>query len=101
MVARDSDVSMDFRGLTPGFLPMPERGFAGFFKGFLNSPKGGYLLPVYIGQLLREGREGVKVPETRDTRYGVTCKEDKQTVTDAMRAPVERGAYREDLYSGL
>ena len=97
----DSYVSMNFWGLTPDFLPVLEQGFAGFFKDLSNPLKGEYLLPIFIGQLLREGKVSVKVLETRDTWYGVTYKEDKQAVIDAMRGLVERGEYREDLYSDL
>ncbi len=97
----DSYVSMNFWGLTPDFLPVLEQGFADFFKNLENPLKGEYLLPIFIGSLLREGKVSVKVLETRDTWYGVTYKEDKQAVIDAMRALVAGGVYREDLYGDL
>ncbi|MBO2517829.1 MAG: nucleotidyltransferase [Clostridiales bacterium] len=97
----ESYVSMNFWGLTPDFLPVLENGFTDFFKDLSNPLKGEYLLPIFIGQLLREGKVSVKVLETKDTWFGVTYAQDKQAVIDAMRGLIAEGVYEKDLFSDL
>lgn len=97
----ESYVSMNFWGLTPDFLPVLEKGFVDFFKDLSNPLKGEYLLPIFIGGLLRENKVSVKVLETRDTWFGVTYAEDKQAVIDAMRGLIADGVYEKDLFSDL
>ena len=93
-------VSMNMWGLTPEFLPVLERGFTEFFQS--NDPVNGeYLLPIYIGQLLREGRITVKMLETHDKWFGVTYQEDRENVVDSIKRLTEAGLYGEDLFADL
>lgn len=96
-------VSMNMWGLTPQFLQMLEEGFAAFFEDAVpeNPLKAEYLLPIYIGQLLREGKVRVKVLETKDKWFGVTYQEDKALVVDSFRKLIEAGVYHKDLYCDL
>ena len=102
-VAIDPDVSMNMWGLMPEFLDLLEEGFTEFFRDTIptNPLKAEYLLPIYIGQLLRENRISVKVLETKDAWFGVTYKEDLPLVMDSIRALIRDGVYEEDLYSDL
>lgn len=93
-------VSMNMWGLTPDFLDEVEKGF----KEFLASVKPGdikaeYLLPSIIGGLLEEGRATVRVLETHDRWFGVTYKEDKQSVVDSFKKLIADGVYKEKLFS--
>ena len=93
-------VSMNMWGLTPDFLDEVETGF----KNFLSNLKPGdikaeYLLPSIIGGLLEEGRATVKVLETHDKWFGVTYKEDKQSVVDSFKKLIADGVYKEKLFS--
>ena len=97
----DALVSMNMWGLTPDFMGILETGFREFFSKLENPLKDEYLLPIYIGGLLREKKVTVKVLDTPDKWYGVTYKADKGTVTDAIREMTENGAYRKDLFSDL
>ena len=74
----DSLVSMNMWGLTLDFLDLLEEGFKEFFnKEVSQDPlKSEYLIPVFIGQLLEQGKMNVKVLRTDDTWYGMTYKED-------------------------
>lgn len=96
-------VSMNMWGLTPGFMDTLEEGFRNFFSGAAaaNPLKAEYLLPIFIGQLLREGKASVKVLETRDKWFGVTYQEDKAQVTESFRRLIQNGVYRGDLYGDL
>ena len=99
----ESHVSMNMWGLMPEFISLLEEGFEAFFTEAVpaNPLKAEYLLPIYIGQLLREDRITVKVLETRDAWFGVTFKEDKPAVVASFKALLSSGVYTEDLYSDL
>ena len=99
----ESHVSMNMWGLMPEFISLLEEGFEAFFTEAVpaNPLKAEYLLPIYIGQLLRENRITVKVLETRDAWFGVTFKEDKPAVVASFKALLSSGVYSEDLYSDL
>ena len=96
-------VSMNMWGVTPAFLTMLEKGFVAFMDNTvpLNPLKAEYLLPVFIGELLRNGLVTVQVLETQDQWFGVTYKEDKPLVTASIRALIDRGVYQKDLYADL
>lgn len=94
------NVSMNMWGLSPLFLEELERGF----PAFLDSLKEGdikteYLLPKIIDKLVQSGQARVRVLETQDKWFGVTYKEDKPAVAEAIRRLVEAGAYPEKLFA--
>ena len=90
----DTPVSMNMWGLQPEFLDILERGFKEFLE---NTPKedlkAEYLLPTIIGQLLKEGKASVKVLHSKDKWFGVTYKEDKESVVKAIKELIEQGLY--------
>lgn len=91
--------SMNMWGLPASFLKVLEEGFPDFLKGLKEGDiKSEYLLPEIINAKLREGKATVKVLETPDKWFGVTYKEDKQTVVDSLKALIAGGAYPEKLY---
>ena len=69
----NSLVSMNMWGLTPEFLDVLEDGFKEFFKKEVpgNPLKAEYLIPIFIGELLEQGKMSVKVLKTNDTWYGM------------------------------
>ena len=99
----ESLVSMNMWGLTPAFLETLEEGFKVFFKeDVLENPmKAEYLIPIFIGQLLDQGKMSVKVLKSNDTWYGMTYKEDVAAVKESFSEMLKDGLYREDLYSDL
>ena len=99
----ESLVSMNMWGLTPAFLETLEEGFKVFFKEEVpeNSMKAEYLIPIFIGQLLDQGKMSVKVLKSNDTWYGMTYKEDVAAVKESFSEMLKDGLYREDLYSDL
>ena len=99
----ESHVSMNMWGLTPAFIRTLGEGFKAFFSESVpeNPMKAEYLLPIFIGQLLREGKVSVKALETDDRWFGVTYAEDRPLVEEGIKALIESGVYKEDLYSDL
>jgi len=101
-LALNTPVSMNMWGVTPRFIEYLADGFVNFFKKIGgNELKAEYLLPDFIGELLRAGVIRVKVLHTPDQWFGVTYKEDKDSVIRSMRALIEKGVYRADLFSDL
>ena len=96
-------VSMNMWGLTPDFLEVLENGFEEFFEKDVkqNPTTAEYLIPVVIGQLLNQGKISVKVLKSNDTWYGMTYKEDVESVKLSFKKMLENGAYKADLFSGL
>lgn len=85
------------------FLNVLEAKFEDFFKEAVskNPLKAEYLLPILIGDLLREKKCTVKVLETQDKWFGVTYKEDKEAVVQNFRKLIADEIYEEELYRDL
>ena len=99
----NSLVSMNMWGLTPDFLDVLENGFKEFFEKEVpsNPQKAEYLIPIFIGELLEQGKMSVKVLKTNDTWYGMTYHEDVAAVKDSFKKMLENGVYKADLFSDL
>ena len=99
----DTPVSMNMWGLTPDFLDMLEKGFKEFFEKEVpgNPLKAEYLIPIFIGELLEQGKMSVKVLKTNDTWYGMTYHEDVAAVKDSFKKMLEKGVYKADLFADL
>ena len=99
----NSLVSMNMWGLTPEFLDVLEEGFKEFFEKEVpgNPLKAEYLIPIFIGQLLEQGKMSVKVLRTNDTWYGMTYHEDVAAVKNSFKKMLENGVYKADLFSDL
>lgn len=99
----DSLVSMNMWGLTPDFLTTLEGGFREFFEKEVpgNPLKAEYLIPIFIGELLKQGKMSVKVLKTDDTWYGMTYHEDVAAVKDSFKKMLEKGVYKTELFSDL
>ena len=102
-ITPDTMVSMNMWGLTPEFLDVLEEGFKEFFEKEVpgNPLKAEYLIPIFIGELLEQGKMSVKVLKTNDTWYGMTYHEDVAAVKDSFKKMLESGVYKADLFSDL
>lgn len=90
----DSPVSMNMWGLQPEFFEVLEQGFAEFLEKLDKTDlKPEYLLPTIIGGLLEENKVEVKVLKSQDKWFGVTYKEDKESVVQAIKGLIARGEY--------
>lgn len=92
-------VSMNMWGLQPDFFSILEKGFEKFLEEKVpENPKAEYLLPTIVGGLLKENRIDLKVLKSHDKWFGVTYKEDKESVVASVRELVEQGVYPEKLF---
>ena len=94
----DALVSMNMWGLIPAFLDVLEEGFKEFFEKEVpgNPLKAEYLIPIFIGELLEQGKMSVKV-----LRTGMTYHEDVAAVKDSFKKMLENGVYKAELFSDL
>lgn len=99
-LAEGTTVSMNFWGFTQSFVREMEDRFPAFLdKAMAENPlKGEYFLPGVVDQLIKEGKAAVKVLKSYDKWYGVTYKEDKQGVVDALQSMKDKGLYPEKLW---
>ena len=92
-------VSMNMWGITPEFFELLKTGFEKFLEKTESTDlKAEYLLPTMIGDLLNDGKLEVKVLQSHDQWFGVTYKEDKESVTAALRGLIEKGVYPSKLF---
>ena len=95
----ESPVSMNMWGMTPEFFYILENGFEEFLSAIPEDDlKAEYLLPTIIGDLLKEEKVDVKVLKSHDKWFGVTYKEDKEVVVEAIRNLIAKGIYPEKLF---
>lgn len=93
-------VSMNMWGLTVDFFDVLKTGFSDFLDNVAEEDlKAEYLLPTIIGGLLAEEKLEVKVLKSYEQWFGVTYKEDKETVVNAVRELIEKGAYPSRLFA--
>ena len=94
-IAEGTLVSMNMWGFTPSFLDELETGLRTFMTDELpkNPAKGEYYLPFAVDHLIQNGQATAKVLKTSAQWYGVTYKEDKPVVVDALRRMTEAGLY--------
>ena len=99
-VSGDTLVSMNMWGFTRSILDEIKAGFPAFLEeGIAKNPmKCEYFLPSVVSGLLEEGRATVAVLESADKWYGVTYKEDKPVVMEAIKKMKEEGLYPETLW---
>ncbi len=86
-IPHNAIVSMNTWGFTSGMMTELENRFSAFLdKAIAENPlKAEYFLPFVVDELIKEGRATVRVLESGEKWYGVTYKEDKPTVCEAIK----------------
>ena len=97
----ETPVSMNLWGFGKSFLEEADRRFAGWLDENLakNPLKCEYFLPLVVTELLEEGKAKVKLLHSADKWYGVTYREDKPVVVDAIARMTAEGLYPENLWA--
>ena len=97
-IAKDNDfpkgtiVSMNMWGLRPDVFEYLQADFDVFLKT-ANIEKDEFFIPSVIDKLIKNGTIKVKVLTSKDKWYGVTYKEDKESVVCAINKMTEEGMY--------
>ena len=97
---KDTIASMNFLLFTPDLFQILEDRFPDFLnKNSDNLTSCEYLIPIVLNELVEEDKKQVDVLETSATWYGVTYKEDKELVSEAIKMLIETGKYPTKLWS--
>ena len=92
-------VSMNMWALQPEMFAILEEEFVKFLADLApDDLKTEYLLPTIIGGLLAENRVSVKVLQSHDNWFGVTYKEDKDSVVKSIQQLIKEGIYPQKLF---
>ena len=98
-IAGDTPVSMNFWGFGQEMMRELEARFPAWLDESLqtNPLKGEYFLPFVANACIKEKLATVKVLNCHEQWYGMTYKEDLQSVISAIRGMREKGVYPETL----
>ena len=92
-------VSMNMLGFPEVFLKRVEEALKEFLQDNNNDlTKDECLIPIVVGNLLEKDEVKVKLLETHEKWYGVTYKEDKALVVDAINKMIKDGVYSHNLW---
>lgn len=94
-----SIVSMNLWGFTPSIMEELKLAFPAFLDKALetNPLKAEFYLPEVVNNLIKSKKALVKVLESQDRWYGVTYREDKETIVEAITKMQEEGIYPDNL----
>ena len=97
MVPLDSRVSMNCWGFTPRIFVELEARFSRFLSAHGSEMKSEWYIPFVVDELIREGLADCRVLPTDSSWFGVTYREDRPHVVEAIRRLVDGGEYPERL----
>lgn len=89
----ETPVSMNLWGLTPDFFEILDEEY----KKFLNTAdlmKDEFLVPIVIGDYVKNNKVTVKAYHNKDKWYGITYKEDLPEVIEAVNEYIKQGLYQ-------
>ena len=99
-IPKGTTVSMNMWGFTESIMDVLKDGFAKFMREEVpdNLMKSEYFIPKVVGKLVTEGKADVTILTSEDKWFGVTYKEDKEHVVNAVKKLKEDGVYPTELW---
>lgn len=94
----DCRVSLNLWGFTPALFDGMEERFAQWFKEHEGQLKAEWYIPFYVDELVKAGKATVDVIPTNSCWFGVTYREDKPVVVEAIQKMVDDGVYPSKLW---
>ncbi len=94
-------VSMNFWGFDPSIFNWLQVGFFDFLNKYGHDPKAEFLIPEFIGELLRQRKVKVFCLPTDEKWLGITYAEDLPVVRKGIGDLVAQGYYPENLRLNL
>ena len=89
----DTVVSMNMWGFQPDIFDYLEKGFVEFLKEKGQELKSEFFLPFMVDDLVKAGEKQVNVLVAEDKWYGMTYKEDKPSIVNALKQMTDEGKY--------
>ncbi len=98
-ISSDSLVSMNMFCFTREIMDYLDESFPRFFDENKNSmDKAEYLIPSVVSEMMNKGLATVKVIGTSATWYGITYREDEESVIESIKKLVSDGKYVKGLF---
>jgi dTDP-glucose pyrophosphorylase len=94
----ETPTSMNFWGFHPNIFSYAEDKFLQFLKENHNAPKAEFFIPLFVNQLINEGKGKVKIISGGDIWFGVTYQEDKEAVSNQIKNLIDKGEYPTKLW---
>lgn len=91
-------VSMNMLLFTPRIFDYLENDFKVFLNNLKDPMKDEFLIPTVLANHIKNGDNEVEVISTTAKWYGVTYKEDKDSVKNAINEMIEEGLYNSNLW---
>ena len=91
-------VSMNMWCMSASMLAHYEAAFIEFLSSHLNTPKSEFYIPSVIDALIKNKQADCDIIESPCKWFGVTYKEDKQDVIDALQEAVDQHIYPPSLH---
>jgi len=98
VIPDDTFVSMNFWGFTPSFFSYLSRGFEKFIEQNASNIKAEFYIPTVVNELIKSKEATVKILHCNEKWFGMTYKEDRETVVKSIRELVKKGEYPERLW---
>lgn len=93
----DAVVSMNFWGFMPSVFPILRQDLEDFLRAAGDDPRAERLLPDMVDRELREGRMKVSVLSSAGQWFGMTYRQDRESVAQSLRRLHESGEYPQSL----
>ncbi len=97
-IEKFAPVSMNMWGFTPDFFSESDKLFIEFLNRNISDLKSEFYIPYVVNKLITQGMASVKVLPTPDKWFGVTFKEDRETVVESIAKLVDAGTYPTPLF---
>ena len=94
----ETPTSMNFWGFYPSIFPIAAELFLQFLKENHGQLKAEFFIPLFINQMIKDGKGKVKIISGGSIWFGVTYKEDKEAVSSKIEELVDKGEYPEKLW---
>jgi nucleotidyltransferase-like protein len=94
----DSIASMNMFGFTPAVFPQIDQEFSSFLAENAADLKSEFYIPTLMTRLIDAGRARMRVLSTTSQWFGMTYREDRESVQAQIRSYVEDGEYPRSLW---
>lgn len=92
-------VSMNFWGFTPAVFPLLGQRLEAFLSEHGQEAKSEFYIPFAVADMIAQHTAKVTALSTDSDWFGVTYREDKETVMESIKQLVAQGAYPESLWN--
>src|SRR5690349_20849056 len=94
----DAPTSMNFWGFHPNMFDLTAEMFDDFVANNYKNVKAEFFIPLIVNDMIHEKKGKVKVLGGGKIWFGVTYKEDKETVSKKIKDLVDKGEYPQKLW---